>query len=102
MIDELREKIGELLIWIEEPGMSRKISTLLKLQPETMDDIMQLIAAHDKTLKQKLLAGLPEKKVPPYGKPHDRAEEEALSNAAIGYNQALSDVTKLITEVYGE
>lgn len=101
MTDELREKIFDISltpindIYYVPPGMSGSVG----LSDKKIDQIVELFASHDKILKQKLLAGLPEKKEELKGR---EVVFMGLKQNIEGYNKALSDVTKLITEVYGE
>lgn len=86
MTDELRKKIKKCFVDTE---MEHGEDLLLFDTDKTISQIVKFIIAHDKTLKQKLLAGLPN-------------AGGRLADEAGGYNDALSDVTKAIGEVYGE
>lgn len=70
-------------------------------QGAVIEAMLPIIAQHDQTLKQKLLAALPEKKIVPNEGKLDRAGW-AVHDKAIAHNQVLSDITKTIEEVYGE
>lgn len=66
------------------------------------DEILELIAAHDQTLKQKLLAALPKEREKPFNENNQGEPLASAHGSQTGHNNCLSDATQAIEQVFGD